>query len=136
MQVGKIEYAPNYGHKDGVTVPLDTAARQAVEGVPCYMYGIRAPEDDELPVAEQPATEVPEDIMQAATDWLSGRRLAFYEESGPKTLIETVARAILAERKRCADIVRDEKPYWCGDDHDGGREIACIRILECIESGQ
>lgn len=77
---------------------LDNEARAHVEGVPLYMYGIRAPEDDDLPVAGQQARDVPDDILHKAD--------AVIERGYNEGLVDAVARAILAERKRCADIAK------------------------------
>lgn len=110
-------------------VAFDTAARQAVEGYTLHMYGLHGDMQDGEAVIRNSvdSDNVPEDILHRAD--------AVIERGYNEGMVDAIARAILAERKRCADIAklaRNDAEFY------GNPEMrrAASLIAHRIESGQ
>lgn len=74
-------------------------------------------------------SEIPDDVMAKATAvWEETR---FSTSSNPMTFINPVARAILAERERCAKIAEDDDGHftWSGADKNAAMLQTCAREI-------
>ena len=73
--------------------------------------------------------EFPDDIMGAARDAYADA----LKDSFRAGSVKIIARAIMAERQRCADIARASRNHWVDDSF--ARFDEAVTILEAIERG-
>lgn len=88
-------------------------------------------------------TDIPDDVMKVARGLID----AEFEDNGdrpiwgpPDQFIEIIARAILAERERCAKIADIEEARFCDPRirdsfHSRGARDASLRIAAAIRRG-
>jgi hypothetical protein len=82
--------------------------------------------------------EIPEDVMQLA-DAVAGKVYnAYHDDEGVLRLgkpAAIVARAILAEREKCAGIAARHDGGWVGNDWSGGYNRAAQEVAAAIRKG-